>query len=182
MMSPETTPTPVEMSHPSRWLAVLRVAVGCWFLKALSTKMTIVFLGGFFPFPGVEPRWLASMPIILGKQMEGNQIFWYKAFVEQYVLTNISLYATLTAWGEVLVGLSMVSGFCAGLGALGGLWLSINYGLASWHMAPASAGFHYMLIVTFIVLFLARSGRSWGLDGWVAWRWPGSWLTWRPFA
>lgn len=182
MTSPNSAPTPVEMSNPSRWLAVLRVAVGFWFLKALWTKMDFVLLGGFFPFLGVEPRWIESMPMVIGKQMAENPIVWYKAFVESHVLTNVPLYAALTAWGEVLVGLSLVSGFCAGLGALGGLWLAGNYGLASWHMSPASAGFHFMLITTFIVLFLARSGRAWGLDGWVAWRWPGAWLTWRPFA
>ena len=97
------------------------------------------------------------------------------------MLTHVPLYASLTAWGEVLVGVSLVLGLCAGLGALGGLWLSINYGLASWHMSPASAGFHFMLIITMSVLFLARSGRSWGLDGWVAWRWPGAWISRRPF-
>ena len=35
--------------------------------------------------------------------------------------------------------------------------------------------FHYMLLSVLPVLFLARSGRAWGLDGWLAWRWPGAW-------
>jgi hypothetical protein len=80
-----------------------------------------------------------------------------------------------------MVGLSLTLGVFAGLGALGGLWLSINYGLASAHLAPASLGFHYMLVITIAVLFLARSGRAWGLDAWIAWRWPGSVVTRRPF-
>jgi hypothetical protein len=47
-------------------------------------------------------------------------------------------------------------------------------------LAPASLGFHYMLVIVTAILFLARSGRVLGLDAWIAWRWPGSWLTRRP--
>jgi len=50
------------MSHPSRWLAVLRILVGLYFVKALWTKLDLVFLGGFFPWLGVEPRWIEAMP------------------------------------------------------------------------------------------------------------------------
>jgi len=182
-----TSPTPVapatiDMSHPSRWLAVLRILVGLWFVKALWSKMDIVLLGGFFPFLGVEQRWIDTLPTIVARQAAENPILWYKAFLDQTVLTHSTLFAQLTAWGEVLTGLSLTLGCFAGLGALGALWLSINYGLASAHLSPASQGFHYMLIITLSMLFLARSGRAWGLDGWIAWRWPGSVLTWRPFA
>jgi thiosulfate dehydrogenase (quinone) large subunit len=180
-MTAVTAPTPVTMSNPGRWLAGLRMLIGLWFAKALWTKMQFVLLGGFVPFLGVEPRWLATMPAIVTKQAAENPILWYKAFLEQTVLPNSALFAQLTAWGEVLVGLSLTLGCCAGLGALGGLWLVINYGLASQHMSSASLGFHYVLGLVLLTLFLARSGRSWGLDAWIAWRWPGSVLTWRPF-
>lgn len=175
-------PAPVDMSHPSRWLAVLRILVGLWFVKALWSKMDLVFLGGFFPFLGVEQRWIDTMPVIVAKQAAENPILWYKAFLEQTVLTHSALFAQMTAWGELLAGLSLTTGCFAGLGALGALWLSINYGLASAHLSPSSVGFHYMLVITLSVLFLARSGKAWGLDGWIAWRWPGAVLTWRPFA
>lgn len=175
-------PAPVDMSHPSRWLAVLRILIGLWFVKALWSKMDLVLLGGFFPFLGVEQRWIDTMPIIVAKQAADNHILWYKAFLENTVLTHAALFAQMTAWGELLAGLSLTLGCFAGLGALGALWLSINYGLASQHMSPSSLGFHYMLVITLVTLFLARSGKAWGLDGWIAWRWPGSVLTWRPFA
>lgn len=181
-MTSATAPTPIDMSHPSRWLAVLRILVGLWFLKALTTKLDFVLLGGFFPFVGVEPRWIEMMPNILAKQIADNPILWYKSFLENTVVPNSVLFAQLTAWGEVLVGLSLVTGCFAGLGALGGLWLSLNYGLASAHLSSASLGFHYMLVITMITLFLARSGRAWGLDAWIAWRWPGTLLAKRPIA
>ncbi len=175
-------PASIDMSHPSRWLAVLRILVGVWFVKALWSKMDVILLGGFVPFLGVEPRWIEAMPTIVARQAAENPILWYKAFLDQTVLPHSTLFAEFTAWGEVLTGLSLTLGCFAGLGALGGLWLSINYGLASSHLSPASLGFHYMLVITLSTLFLARSGKAWGLDGWIAWRWPGSMLTWRPFA
>lgn len=182
MTSDAAAPTRIEMSNPSQWLAVLRILVGLWFVKALTSKMDFVLLGGFFPFIGVEPRWVSTMPVLVAKQAAENPILWYKAFLEQTVLPNAATFATLTAWGEVLVGLSLTTGILAGLGALGGLWLSINYGLASAHMSSASLGFHYMLVATLAILFLARAGRAWGLDAWIAWRWPGSIFTKRPFS
>lgn len=182
MTAPPSTPTPVDMSNPSRWLAVLRILVGFWFLRALWKKLDLVLLGGVLPFLEVEPRWLAVMPEIIGRQMAENPIGWYRGFVEQTVLPHTALFAALTAWGEALVGVSLVLGLFGGLGALGGLWLSVNYGLATWHMSAASQGFHYMLVVAMLVLFLARSGRAWGLDAWIAWRWPGTFLSWRPIA
>lgn len=181
MTESQSAPTRIEMSNPSQWLAVLRILVGLWFLKAFTSKMDFVLLGGFFPFIGVEPRWIATMPAIVAKQAAENPILWYKAFLEQTVLPNSATFAQLTAWGEVLAGLSLTIGCFAGLGALGALWLSINYGLASAHLSSASLGFHYMLVATISMLFLARSGREWGLDAWIAWRWPGSLVTRRPF-
>ncbi len=170
------------MSHPDRWMAVLRIMLGLWFVKALWTKLDLVLLGGFFPFLGVEPRWIEMMPKIVARQAAENPILWYKAFLDGTVLPHAALFAELTAWGEALVGLSLVFGVFAGMGALGALWLSASYGLASWHLSPASEGFHYMLITVSVVLFLARSGRAWGMDAWIAWRWPGTVLSWRPLA
>ncbi len=37
---PQAVPT---MRSPERWLAVLRIAVGLWFLKALVTKLSVNF-------------------------------------------------------------------------------------------------------------------------------------------
>ena len=172
----------IEMSRPGLWLAALRIAVGLYFVKALWTKMGLAFLGGVLPYPIVEARWVATMPKIVARQMAENPIDWYRSFVENVVLRHVETFAVLTAWGEVLVGLSLVLGLFVGLGALGGFFLSLNYGLASQHMAPASFGFHMLLVEVMLVFFLARAGREWGLDGWMAWRWPNRWFTRRPWS
>ena len=49
------TRPPVASSHAARWLAVVRIAVGLYFAKAVVTKMTIVLAGGFLGEAG-DPR------------------------------------------------------------------------------------------------------------------------------
>lgn len=172
----------VAMSDPGLWMAVLRIAVGFYFIKALWTKLDVVLVGGFLPFVQVEQRWLSVMSDIVARQAAANPFPWYKAFLQHTVLTHSAMFADLTAWGETLVGISLVFGLMSGLGALGGFLLSVNYGVASQHLSPASFGFHYVLVVVMALLFLARSGRSLGLDVWIARRWPRSWLTHRPLS
>jgi uncharacterized membrane protein YphA (DoxX/SURF4 family) len=179
-MSSDGVREPVMMWHPVGWIVVLRIAIGLYFIKALWTKLDVVLLGGFAPFVRVEHRWVDVMAKLVARQAAENPLAGYKAFLQDTVLTHSVMFADLTAWGETLVGISLVFGLMSGLGALVGLLLSVNYGLASQHLSPASFGFHYVLVVVTGLLFLARSGRAFGLDAWIARRWPTSWLAGRP--
>ncbi len=170
------------LSHPAEWLVVLRVAVGLYFVKALVTKMSVVLAGGFLPLPVVSDRWLATMPKIVAKQASENPIAFYKQFLEQTVLTHADLFAHLTAWGETVAGLGLTLGLCTGLASLVGLTLVINYGLATQWMSAGQQGFHLLLFTLMLAFFFSRAGRRWGLDGVIAERRPGSWLTRRPLS
>ena len=171
---------PVGLSHAVEWLAVLRVAVGLYFVKTLVTKMSIVLAGGVLPVPAVSDRWLATMPKIVAKQASENPIAFYKQFLEDVVLKHSDVFADLTAWGETVAGLGLTLGFCTGLASLVGLALVTNYGLATQWMSPGQQGFHLLLFTLMLAFFFSRAGRRWGLDGLIAERRPGSWLTRRP--
>ncbi len=157
-----STATPPAMRSPERWLAVLRIAVGVWFAKAIFTKLSITLAFGFLPVPTASDRWQHLMPVLVTKYAEGNPIGFFKEF-----LLNI---------GEAAVGLGLVFGCCTMLAAAIGLVLVVNYGLAVQWQGSAQQGFHYMLITTLVVILGARAGRTWGLDGFVRARHPGSWL------
>ncbi|HEY6947459.1 MAG TPA: TQO small subunit DoxD [Gemmatimonadales bacterium] len=171
---------PVGPSHAVEWLAVLRVAVGLYFVKTLVTKMSIVLAGGVLPVPAVSDRWLTTMPKIVAKQASENPIAFYKQFLEDVVLTHSDVFAHLTAWGETVAGLGLTLGFCTGLASLVGLALVTNYGLATQWMSPGQQGFHLLLFTLMLAFFFSRAGRRWGLDGVIVERRPGSWLTRRP--
>jgi uncharacterized membrane protein YphA (DoxX/SURF4 family) len=173
---------PVAMAHPAQWLAVVRIVVGLYFAKAVVTKLTIMLVGGVLPVPVVQDRWIHVMPTIVEKQAAGNPVAFYKDFLEHTVLTHASLFAHLTAWGEVVAGVGLTLGLVTGVASLVGLLLAVNYGLATQWMSPNQQGFHLLLVTLMLIFFFARAGRTWGLDAWLASSYPKSPLVRRPFS
>lgn len=155
------------MIHAERWVAVLRIVVGVWFLKAVWTKFTLAFLWTTIPYPVVSPRFVAFHPKRVAEFAAGNPVDWYKDFLEGTVLPQSRLFATLQTFGEAAVGLGLILGLLTGLTALVGLFLSLNYGFASQWMSFGQQGFHVLLVTSMIVFLAARAGRTWGLDGWL---------------
>jgi thiosulfate dehydrogenase (quinone) large subunit len=160
------------MIHPERAVAVLRVVVGAWFLKAVWTKLTLGFAAGVIPYPAVSPRFLAFQPKRVAEFAAGNPVGSYKEFLEQTVLPHASTFATLQTYGEVAVGIGLVVGLFTGLSALVGLFLALNFGLATQWMSFGQQGFHLLLITSMILFLLTRAGRVWGIDGWLLARAP----------
>jgi len=152
------------MVVPQAWLALLRVVVGAWFVKAVWTKLAIGFAGGVLPYPMVSPRFVAFHPKRVAEFAAGNPIGWYKDFLEQTVLPHAGLFATLQVWGEVAVGIGLTLGLLTRLSALVGLYLAVNFGLASQWMSFGQQGFHLLLVTSMIIFIGAGAGRAWGLD------------------
>ena len=154
-----------------RWsqggIVLLRLVVGVWFLKAVWTKLTVGFLWGFVPYPAVSPRFVGFHPKRVAEFAAGNPIGWYKEFLEATVLPNAKIFATLQAYGEAAVGLGLVLGLLTGLTALVGLFLSLNYGLASQWMSFGQQGFHTLLVTSMVIFLGCRAGRHWGVDRWL---------------
>jgi uncharacterized membrane protein YphA (DoxX/SURF4 family) len=163
-------------------LAVIRIAVGLYFVKSLVTKMSLAMVGGVLPVPVVSARWLDVMPKIVTRQASENPIAFYKHFLETTVLPNSNLFAQLTAWGETVVGIGLTLGLLTGLASVVGLLLVVNYGLATQWMSPGQQGFHLLLTLLMVAFFFSRAGRTWGLDAWLARRKPQSILARRPLS
>jgi uncharacterized membrane protein YphA (DoxX/SURF4 family) len=160
------------MRHPERWLALLRIAVGLWFLRGGIRKVTFALWSGFLPLPAATDRWIDVMPKRVAEFASGNPIEWYKEFLEGTVLHNPKFFAFLTAWGEFSIGIGLALGLLAVLAALIGLVMMVFYFLATFWMGFGPQGFHLLLIACMVVFFGAKAGRTWGLDGWL--------LTWFP--
>jgi uncharacterized membrane protein YphA (DoxX/SURF4 family) len=172
----EGTASPTAMRFPERWLAVLRIAVGAWFAKAIFTKLSVTLAWGFLPVPTASDRWLHVMPMLVTKYAEGNPIGFFKTFLLNSVVPNSAVYAQLTAFGESAVGLGLLFGSLTTLASAIGLVLVVNYGLAVQWQSSAQQGFHYMLITALVVILATRAGRTWGVDGWVRAHRPKGWL------
>ncbi|HET7321155.1 MAG TPA: TQO small subunit DoxD [Longimicrobiaceae bacterium] len=156
------------MRHPERWVAVLRIGVGLWFLKSLFTKIVWSTAGGLLPMPSVSKRWIGFMPKKLAEFAAGNPQGWYVDFLHQVVLPNADLFARLTAVGEVVVGIGLTLGLFTEVAAAVGFFLALNYGLASYWQSPGEQGFHLVLLLSMAVFIGASAGRVWGTDGFLA--------------
>ena len=162
------------MNHPDRAVALLRVVVGAWFVKAVWTKVGVA--AGAIPYPIVSPRFIAFQPKRVAEFAAGNPIVWYKDFLETTVLPHATLFATLQTIGEVAVGIGLVFGVMTRLAAAIGLFLALNFGLATQWMSFGQQGFHLLLITSMVIFLITGAGRRWGLDAWLS-RTRVRWLT-----
>ncbi|MEO8881657.1 MAG: DoxX family protein [Gemmatimonadaceae bacterium] len=162
------------MRAPQKWIAAQRMVVGVWFGKSILTKITIVLAGGFFPVPAATARWQGVMPKLIAKYAADNPFPWYKSFLLDTVLPNSHVFATLTAIGEVGVGISLLFGLLTPLGAVFGLLQVIFYGMAVQQQSSGQQGFHIMLGAMMLTFLFARAGRTWGVDAILRERYPNS--------
>lgn len=56
--------------------------------------------------------------------------WWYARFVESFALPNAKIFSYLVAYGEVLVGISLIFGALTIVGLIAGAFMNLNYLLA----------------------------------------------------
>jgi uncharacterized membrane protein YphA (DoxX/SURF4 family) len=168
---------PREAYSPSRGLAlaIIRVVVGGWFLKAAVTKVTLDYLW-WLPYPTVTQRFIDFLPKRLAEFASGNPIPWYQQFLTETAIPHATLFAFLEVFGEVGVGLGLTLGVLTSFSALVGLLMSINFYLATHWMSFSQQGFHLVLAGCMLAFLIGRAGRSWGLDALILKRWNSRWL------
>ncbi|MGH7539307.1 MAG: TQO small subunit DoxD [Gemmatimonadales bacterium] len=162
------------MRFPERGLAVLRIVVGLWFLKGVVTKLSVTLAWGVLPVPTASERWIRTLPILVERYAADNPVAPFKDFLQHTVIPHGQLFAQLTAFGEAIVGVGLTLGFLTMLASGLGLWLVLNYGLATQWIGPSQQGFHVVLAACMVVFFVSRAGRVWGIDGWLRTRRPTS--------
>lgn len=161
------------MGSPLAWLALPRVITGLWFLKASVTKLSFMLAGGFLPIPTVTARYLGFMPKRVAEFAAGNPLGWYRDFLEMVVIPRTDLFAYLQTFAEVAVGLGLTLGLLTSTSAAVGLFLTVNYFLATQWMGFCQQGFHLVLAAAMVAFLGAQAGRVAGLDAWLLRRWPG---------
>src|SRR5437879_12639051 len=97
------------------WIAIVRVVVGIWFLKAVWTKLTIAMAFGIVPYPAVSSRFLAFQPKRVAEFAAGNPVAWYKEFLENTVVKHGSVWVMMQSSGTASVGVELVRAVITGL-------------------------------------------------------------------
>lgn len=155
----------LAMRHADKWLAILRIATGMWFIKSIWTKW--VLLGGVVPVPMASERWIETLPRILSRYAESNPLAWCQGLLEHVLIPNAALFAHLTAIGEGLVGIGLTFGLLTRVSAAGGFFLIVVYEVAALGLPFNQHGLKLFMIVAVVAFFFARAGAVWGCDGWL---------------
>jgi thiosulfate dehydrogenase [quinone] large subunit len=149
---------------PRALLVVLRVYVGVILLISDLGKLTRdnPFADEMLHFlRGVTTR-RASAP--------------YLHFVQQLVIPQANLFGYLVMTGEAFAAVTLLTGTFTRVGAAVAMVLFLNYMLAEGRMFWSPNSEDAALFFIALVIFLGRAGRSFGLDSYLARRWPKSQL------
>lgn len=141
-------------------VALLRVFFGYYFFLDGLGKLT-----GDFTGPGVLEKWFTTKA--------AGAFEWYKPFLTGIAIPHHQLFASMVAWGMTLAGLALLLGLLTRPAAVGGIFLTLNFYLAKGGGSPATTS-DQAFMAGLLVVFLTRSGRSFGLDRWLARRYPNS--------
>ncbi|MDE2059624.1 MAG: DoxX family membrane protein [candidate division NC10 bacterium] len=141
-------------------VAILRIFFGYYFFQDGLGKLT-----GSFTGPGMLEKWLTTKAT--------GAFSWYKPFLTGVVIPYHQLFAGLIAWGMILAGLALLFGLLTRPAALAGIFMTLNFYLAKGGGSPATTS-DQAFMAGLLVVFLTRAGRSFGLDCWLARRYPGS--------
>ncbi len=135
------------------------------------TAMVRMALGGGSLFLGATH--LLDSGFLYGGLMHhlaevGRPFPFYERILRRFVELHQEEFAYAVAAGETLVGLSLLLGAWVSAGVLGGIFLVVNFALATtwgnWPMLLAHAG----LLALLVALGCCGAGLTWGCDGWLA--------------
>lgn len=107
-------------------------------------------------------------------QGEGSGPVWYHRLAEQLILPRVTLVASLIAWYQLLVGCCLILGLGTRMAAALAFLLALTFMLAegSWLWTPSSPYPGWTMVS--LALLVGAAGRTFGLDAFLARRWPRS--------
>lgn len=137
-----------------KWLAILRIGVGLWWLESVRHKNLSDFLRGG------AMNWVESLTI-------DHPIRPFAAAIQRLCLHS-QRRRIVTSWlvvlGEFCVGVSLTAGFLTMAGLVVALFLNVNYLLLAGLKDQGEQGQNLMMILSESVLFATNAGRTWALD------------------
>ncbi len=126
-----------------------------------------IYTGIFFAWHGFAKisggNFADGMSGFLNSRLESS-FSSYRPFIESIVLPNSVLFATIIAWGELLIGLALLVGLATRYAAVAGALLVANFWFAKGEAFLAASNHDVIWLVIFIVLASVPAGRVAGLD------------------
>ena len=146
---------------PRSLLVILRLHLGVILLITDAGKM----LRGDAPF-SVE-----MLSFLQGYVMK-NASLPYQHFLQHSVIPHATLFSYLVMVGELAAGVSLLFGLGTRLGAAVAILLFLNYMLAKGRLFWSPDSEDAAVFFSALVCLLGAAGRVWGIDAYLARRWP----------
>lgn len=120
----------------------------------------------------IDPDWAAGKNYFLSAVQYSQSTTGepFRSFLAHVVIPNSHLFGVLIAYGETLVGISLILGLATRFGCTGGMFLSLNYFfMAGKYLSHGGIeSIELMLFVLCAVVLLTPSTRNWSLDAVIA--------------
>ncbi len=145
-------------------IAVIRTGLGLVFLTNGLAK--VAGWDGIHPFPGFLIT-ADGARSILENDTQTHPIGLYKDLIDDVVLANWGIFKVLLTLGELFVGVTLVTGAWANLGALTGALFALHLNFANWDRNIWMWEYAVEWLPC-IGLVLIGSGRFLGLDSWAS--------------
>jgi thiosulfate dehydrogenase [quinone] large subunit len=144
-----------------QWLAILRIAIGLWWIKSVLHKPLRSFLNDG----------MADWTI---KLADNHPIPVFGRMIKSLVGRNRGWFPYLVVAGEAAVGIGLTLGLFTPVSALVGIFMNLNYlALAGARPKERSVnpcfeceqGQNLTMIAAQVVIFMLAAGSVWSLDG-----------------
>lgn len=154
-------PTPQSFRYvPRTLLLILRFHLG--------TILIVTVCGKLFRREALSVEMLQFLQGYAMRQATGP----YQQFLQHVVIPHATLFSYLVIAGEVAAGLSLLIGLGSRLGAGIAMFLFLNYMLAKGRLFWSPDSEDAAVFFSALVVLLGAAGRVWGLDCYLARRWP----------
>lgn len=131
---------------------------GGWTLSLVRILTGWVFINYGWFSKIRDPRFLPGMEETLRRMADHSAIAVYRGFLEGIAIPHASAMGLCVAWGELLLGISLVLGAFTNLASLLGIFMLLNLFLASRSLEA-------LLYASLCLVFLRFSaGSRWGCD------------------
>lgn len=134
-----------------RILAIVRILVGALFVMVSIMK----FRNADFFEPGGLARELTQ---------NGVAFPFYQSILDRYIFPHATVFASLVAAGELIVGLSFLLGAFTNLFSLVAIFMILNFCMAVCYGNIGSLVGHLVFIGVVGLLGVYSAGRTWGVD------------------
>jgi uncharacterized membrane protein YphA (DoxX/SURF4 family) len=118
-----------------------------------------------------DPFFVEMLGFLQGYSMR-NASGPYRYFLQHMVIPHATIFSYLIIAGEIVAGLSLLFGLGTRLGSAIAMFLFLNYLFAKGRLFWSPDSEDAAVFFSAMVCLLGAAGRVWGVDAYLAKRWP----------